>query len=1091
MIDEKISSELQEYILLNNIEAIKEFFVNHPRYINEALNEQGTTILMFAIENCAEDIINTLLTLDVTPDLTLLNTHGETAQDISFKYGYTRIYELIEQSKSRVAVNKPSKGKLVSKEVLFEFFAELANDLIEPPIDEPNKHQLYLHLNALVNNAIDMRKASNEELFDIFLTAESLVDILEKSEENSVKQDLQIFFNQRDLSIRGTRLDYCYHQGLVNQNLSSLVTNLWQKQLENDDERPNSVYDILMFNSLLLLDQYTNTNADYFDVVELEQLSVPKNPRDFVRDLDGYIHIIYNNDDTANEYGIIARALEKLVPKPHPSTGELTAAAQKRQELWLCQDNRVKAEVTLDRGIVDWLSEQYQGAQELDSYVYQFEKAAKNNDVRQQINLLIAGLEAGGKKKGSGSEEYAGDESMLATSNFGEWLNKYKVDYPQNYANMMNIVVGLSNGKSGADQDYTDTTLEQILYPLIHTMEASKNNSASSCSDQNGSNLKTFIENREVSRQIDELNSDAATPITIKKPSELEAIKAQIIDDINCKKSSKNLLQKSKLLTNPFPVSDELFYLLCDRSDDGYNFTYKIYEKLQSLFKIKGTAKIKQLLFNSRNLQGELDADYKALTVSMDVLFDERLTDRQLLSLPYESLKAYIATINLHDLNHKTSSRVLTHSLQQAVDQPTSQQHWLDYLIDHGLSPYARISCNDLRFLQLQVGTQIVKGATLIDYQIVERDESRIRIRPPEDLTPVNSGRVDHYGNVIYNYPVTYDTDGKDDLWFDLKYHWQDLYIGKTGQYSRRQKLMQPKLNHVSLINYAIITSNVELFKKLLDKGLAPEFSYLFNSNQQVVSKYMMIEIISNLAEKIPQTKLSLNVLLQLFSECKRLQRTDLITRLVKLGLDPNDYRVTMRLKNSYRQVNLIEYALATNNQNLIRACIDKKCFAKREQWFGFGVSKIASFYYLEYILERGILNKLDGWQVLFDDNFNALKNYANEPSQVDENQLAYSLKLFSLIFNKSRLVKRRTLNEVFTTLRQLHLNLDDNLKERFSLKIKKMQLEIIIKNMAYDQSYNLSNCSPTLCDEFITKLASENMSSSFDIANINISTMI
>lgn len=1060
MIDEAMRQELYSNILTEDYDEIIDFYRDNPREINTTVGEGGKNILMLAVEYNKLPLVKRLLALSPEPDLSLTDEAGLDVFDLASQVGASAIYQQLEKHKAKAhkaSSQVPSLPSTLDNKAILSFYARLSYKLNRVQSAEPKRLALYLKLKELLESAHALDKASAVEVFDYLMVVNSLIEILNSSSEDEVKSKLQAFFNQRDRQIRGKALDFCFYQGLVNQSLVELVNTLWQDELQTGDDIPNTPYDILMQNSLALKSVRGSVET-FMDGLTLEELSIPADPQTFVRDLNGAVHRLYAKpypDEDA--IGVFPQAI-----------GKVKAGERKREQIWFNEDMRSDLGMPLARTTVEWLANQSPAIKTLDDYLFEIEKQDKASQVRKEIMALIEGLQQGGKKGGDGTEEDAGPKSTLATAHFADWLAEYKQNFPKKYAQLMKISAPISNGKVGSEHRYETKTFEEIIFPVIYPAQALKRDKNLLCSDQNGSNLKHFMEHGKVIPQIDALDKSSVF-VKPKSASDLEALEAAAVDDATGElKRTKDLAVFSDKLSIDFQPSLNLLAWLCTLTHSDYPLTYQHLEIIQKVLESPGALAVKNTLINpavaptgfSQALSPEVLWQAPGIVALLTIISNGAYDLAELEDLPFETLKAYITALYALDASFPISRTLLNTSLTQAISVESDERSWIQFLIDRGADCNHKVDFDDKRFPEAKVGQDIVLGATQMDYRIVERDETTIRIRQPEVSGFDEVEEKDAFGrwHRTHKPRLTYESDGKDDRLIDLRYHWHEVRLGKLEESPK--KLVPSTLRQCSLMEYACVTEDTQLLKALVNKGVKINLDRLFDDQGQVFSKNMLVGVINTLADIKPTPKLSSALSLRLFKECKRLEKTELFYKLVPLGLELEHYQVTMQVTRKgnhswYQQVqnesiSLIQYALEKDNRNLIKACIDSGVILGGNAWFSKHISQAARAFYLGYLVELHSqkASSLEELERCFNDNVRALSQYQyNLPEDLSE--ILFKLKLIEHSLALMSSVKQRYLDfkDATNYLFQLYASVqnDETASARFNQDIAKVIIDILV----------------------------------------------
>lgn len=1007
--------------------------------------------------------------LKQAPNISYQNNKKQTAVDVASTECYSDIHNLLINHK--FIKNYDLDLGSIKLDKFFQYFDLFDINLAVKGLKTKAILEVLKELKAYVNS-LNKGNINNAELFDLYITFQSLKLILADSDEQDIKPKLQELFNQRDLLIRGTNLDFCFYQGVVNRNLLILVNTVWQDELHSSADLPNNEYDILMANSLKLKG-IQGELVSYSCPILIEDLSIPDVPSSYVRDNQGYIHRLYNEIDEDYNLGIIPTAIKKI------------STAKKCSDLWLNEDPRLNTESQLADTLIAWLIDTHQELRIIHEYTYQFEKDAKNNNVLQQINALIDGLAAGGKKQGSGSEEYAGVEAVLATQKFSEWLMTYKHDYPDKYNKLMNLSVKISNGKSGLEKKLEDKTFEQIIYPVLYPREALEKNKHASCSDTNGSNLKVFCDVPEIVGEISLFNSNTNQPIVKKTPAEIEVLKNSAVSSM-LNPRAYCLSNISNHLPSPYKVSHHTLEYLALLAQDNKIVNYNQIALYLKTLEQPGMVDVKSIFWEPTSIQNLSSSQLRAGFIGLEFINDmDAFKNYTPATLEFKSLKSYIAV--KHQLGSNIENELLELSLQQAIDLPISQEAWISHLLDLGLSPQSLVSFKDLNFRNLKVGEQVLIKDRQIDYQIVAINGRYIRLRPPQDLAPIATGRYDYEGSQIYSYPTTYKTDGKDDIELDLIYNWSSLQLGTTNA---RSSFLTPVQHHnVELINYALINLNFNLLEKLILKSTSINISMsmLFNKNHQVHSKELMFDLVKLLFKCESHTSINFDaqVLNALLTEAIRLNEPSLIVKLVALGLNPLS-KITIKDSSyfnhynnyNYNQTNtisIIDYAFKYDYRDLITACVAKGAKTSNTGWYADNIPKGASIAYLKALKDNNNLKIIDYYSLhqCFKENQLLLTSFTNRYGTLpqDSSKLNLALTLAITLFNLlSSTFKEAELNSIFINLTSLFekVELNEHFKGIFSTIIINYLIEILIINSKIN--INIDSLSSNLRNKLLLK---------------------
>mgnify|MGYP000197507900 CR=1 FL=1 len=455
--------DLQLWVLIDAIEDIKEHFRSNPADINNTVFPGGETLLMYAIRQQRHTVVEALLALESAPDLAITNERGLTALDIAREVSNSLAIDRLQPHHADDTGEQTTKQSHNFRPFMGQINSSITDFLSDWGIDQysmkgfssrfealsSEKQAILRCLNTLKNTNYQLHMNAGDECTDYLLLVHGLMQIVEDDSPTlTTKQQLQALFYQRDLFIRGSRLDFCFYNGLVNQQLSLLVKSLWRDELaeatptagmseEQESTVPRNVYDILMPSAHSLL----GTNGDLapmVDPITSEPESVPDATRSYVRDQEGYIHKLYEAPYPSFSFGVVDTAIKGLLATVGDVDSVTQEAIYSREKLWRKQDARLVPGLPLAKSVIAWLTKQYPALRQLDQHVLSLEKESKSGEIRRHLTALAEGLKAGGKS-GSGTEEFAGPEAALATANFADWFNDFTTIFPEKSRQLLAI----------------------------------------------------------------------------------------------------------------------------------------------------------------------------------------------------------------------------------------------------------------------------------------------------------------------------------------------------------------------------------------------------------------------------------------------------------------------------------------------------------------------------------------------------------------------------------------------------------------------------------------------------------------------------
>lgn len=996
MIEEEVKQVLFEYLLTDKDHLLLGYFRQSPDDINEPMNQAGKTVLDMAQQFGKDNLFEQLNQILTCHELNIEDDSDEDSVDSddsdqpyenldmlrSVHSLYNSVFNPQDKSTSQNSINSNEDTNKLQK-IVDNFTATQLAQIHKQNRPSDTRKKVYNAIEKLILGRLSENEIIADSVLDYILTVKSLVHIYNLVADQKLDEKLQDFFNLRDLKIRGTRLDYCFASSLINTVLTELA-----------GDNPHNV---LMQNSLETLPGVDGAVETFRDLISGDPVSLSDNPRQFVRDQEGYIHSVHHYDEDYQRYqGLFAKGIEKLTP----STREEKAAIRKSNELWFVEDPRLGHTKLLPSTLQNWFVDNYDSFKELHEYVKQFEAYDKNNEAKVQFNALIEGLYAGGKKQGSGTEENAGEESTIAVANFTGWLNGFKEDCPNQYRRLMNATAYISNGKAGTLEKLEEKSLEEILFPILYPTQALKKDAFLLCSDQNGSNLKAFLEKQHIQSLFNGLNLSAVEPTTRSKYS-LETLHGRMNYELKTKKILE--VDQHILPAGYDGISIDAIQQLEEMTINEFHF-------IVSVLSQPGLAKIKGDFLSGK----DKDSWQSALKVykSEPVYLKEYLN--------FHQLQTHLMATYLQAPQARLDPYLVSRSIQQAMDESSNETPWISQLLKISKQIDGRFSFNDQRLPMLKAGEFLVHktGGHKTQYKLVDRVRNIsidapqnsgkpisareveceatdiLRLRNPYNLKARRTDRVDINGDYVYEYPTSYDdeiiedeieaiTDRywwnematawqqkcinsckscytcrevvsnteyngewrdrygnliarkikqtkknfKEDVFFSLHEHWQELSIGKEGQ--TEIPLTANIVRNASLVDYAIVTTNVDLFRQLVELGMPVNLRKLFNNSNQVMSRYMMQQIIKVLIQNKVKS-LSIEELRHLFSECRRLNQPLLLSDIIELGLPVNDRAVNLRKdpKQIYRvdaqsYTSILDFALQTQNKSLISACIN------------------------------------------------------------------------------------------------------------------------------------------------------------------------
>lgn len=743
---------------------------------------------------------------------------------------------------------------------------------MKPPIamDSPQLFQLYHTTQSLIDSLITSTSLDEDECLDAYCTIQSLQGMLAERDGGDIKEKLSDLFKARDQFIQGTRLDYCYHQGLVNQALTELVRVIWHVELTEDTQL--SVYDILMASSKSIIDS-TGTEQRLFDFITYQEINLPHTAAHFVRDKAGLVHRLALLDEDGVTYvGLIARAVEQL-----------RIAEKSQTPTWLVEDVRLGSYRTLQSEIVTFLVSRFPAFAALDTYMRQLQAQDKANEVKNKIRQLKDGLIAGGKKGGTGKEEVAGEEASLAVAEFSEWLNELRATNDDHYLTLMQM----SDGR---------TTFQQIIYPLISPREASETQKFVDCVDSIGMKLEQFLEDAEIAQTLNGFSAEIQkmTKLSDRHLAELQTTAWQ---QVMVKDDSDLSARVSTIpLAEAFTSSVGLATLLDKLNTLGVAYTYQDIAKVTTFFaKQPGLSELNNTLWQVHPRSGgyaratltELMHQYPWL-VALRFFQGADMKESNLQQLPFHSLKVFIAASL--ESGKTIEQHWLLRSLQLAVRETHDQRAWFLYLLDNGLSPNATIQFEDCRYPEVCIGKRVEYQHKLISYKVVARDENTVMLRAPNSFVRETNG----YREDVIIEEVWSEHD-KDDFPVDLKQRANDIGLLETEGQSVASPLVKV-LRHGTLMEYALSTFDVKLISKLFEKGISNiDLRNLYDETGQIISHRMLTEFVNVLYEYRQSVYLMPEQLQKLFNEIIRLEKFNLLEKLIPLGIMPDRHQLTYK----------------------------------------------------------------------------------------------------------------------------------------------------------------------------------------------------
>lgn len=1034
MIGDEAKQDLFSYILTNNVASITQYFSEHPQHIDLPIGEHQENTLMLATRYGQHQVIEALLRLPEKPSLTATNQLGQTAEQIAISIGQQHLLallkpkEIVTDSAIAEAVVKvrempQQKPKSKAEQVAIQ---SILTDLraavraYQASITSPQPTIINLlsqTIEQLVSHDGDYIDQNEAVLFDLILTVNGLLTVLQSSpqSEQAIKQALLQLINQRDGYIRGTGLDYCYYNGKVNRALSELIDGIWPESvLTVDDELPNNKFDILMQN----YQRFEGLVSEVGCLMDQEtwgDRSIPASLATFMRDRDGHIHLLYDlpNQDEVDltASSMLANAFEVLESDADSHGAKL----RKRSDLWLTHDTRNHGK-PLPSQMVNWLIQQCSPLAEIDDYIHQKELEDNGSDCRKQIQQLAEGLAAGGKKSDdpNATETEAGDAAVTAIPVFAEWYNKLKEEQPQKWAALNQIeYIDCAAGQGNKRRTFGETVFP-VLQPDAAEVQANKESKSLLCCDKNGASLHAFLKDARAAKALAKL--DKITPVKIKTKSEILALKQRVIEALKGRQQS-DFNHCSATLTGAYwPMNFNGLTWLAKLNERGSPIDFVTFKQLNSLLESPYGAELK-LASNQAKRTATLEplTDDCPVALLMQYLSGKMaLEEKDLVDASPLQLKAYIIAQSAKTTEHGISQALLKASYLHACQKEPVDRSWIFFLLEQGLSAQTTIDFNDDRFPELKVGADISIEGRLVNYRVMERDGNKLRIRYPKTEITGRDADVQIH--------VSFDTDGKEDEFLDLKTDWQKIYIGKVDNGYRSP--LQPKVRRCqSMMAYALFRGDYRLVETLVAEhniDIAAEINSIadvVNTDPTLKGAKVLTALVNGINHRDDLSKPSSELLSQLFVLCRQTNQINLIVSLIELGLEVEYCYLSLNGNHGiHSNQSLMSYALDKDSRDLISALVKQGCLAKESELIDSRASwafaraekslkpniKIGALaYYFKKLSEYNMLEELpQQHQCVFSEVKQQLIKYADGHLPRDLSELLHNIQLFDLTFD-------------------------------------------------------------------------------------------